>query len=129
MVDTPRHTILAVDDERSNLLVLNRTLAPDYILLAAKTGGEALRRALGELPDLILLDLMLPDTDGFDVLRELKACQKTKHIPVIIVSGMDSGEDEKKARFLGAADYITKPYTGDKIRESIESNLNQIIQS
>ena len=114
-----RRTILAADDERSNLAVLNGILSPEYTVLTAKTGGEALSRARTDSPDLILLDIILPDMNGFDVLLELKTDFETRDIPVIIVSGMDGGEDENKGLILGAAGYIKKPVACGELLEKV----------
>ena len=102
MVNGLRKTILAVDDERSNLLVINRILSSQYNVLFAKTGMEALAKAREEAPDLILLDVMLPDINGYDVLRELKGNRETCEIPVIIVSAGGAAEMEDGSRCTAA---------------------------
>jgi putative two-component system response regulator len=103
-------TILIVDDMPHNLAVLGDLLVPLYRVRAANSGARALDIAnTHPYPDLILLDLMMPDMDGLTVLASLRANPVTANIPVIFVTSMDSIEDEEKGLALGAADYITKP--------------------
>jgi len=106
-----RQTILAVDDDPGNLGILRRLLHPHYNVLAAPSGERALAIAAGEpKPDLILLDVMMPGMDGYEVLARLRENPATRDIPVIFVTGLDSIEDEEKGLALGAVDYIAKPY-------------------
>jgi len=103
-------TILIVDDLPDNLTVLADILLPDYRVLAASSGSRALKLAAAEpQPDLILLDLMMPGMDGYQVLVRLQENVQTRDIPVIIVTAMNEAEDEERGLELGAADYITKP--------------------
>jgi putative two-component system response regulator len=103
--------LLIVDDSPSNLSVLGGVLAPCYGVRAATSGERALRIAHGEpQPDLILLDIMMPDMDGYAVLEALRTDQRTADIPVIFVTALDSIVDEEKGLVLGASDYITKPF-------------------
>ena len=103
-------TILVVDDMPDNLAVLGELLQPEYRVLAANNGARALRLALSEPPpDLILLDVMMPGMDGYEVLARLKAEAATRDIPVIFVTAMDAQEEEERGLELGAADYITNP--------------------
>ena len=103
--------ILIVDDERQNIKVLTEFLRPNYKIMAAKNGEQALKAALGSnQPDLILLDIMMPDIDGYEVCKRLKLDPKTMHIPIIFVTALGASEDEAKGFELGAVDYITKPF-------------------
>ncbi len=103
-------TILIVDDEPANLAVLNATLVEEYKVRAANSGKHALEMALLKpLPDLILLDIVMPGMDGYTVLKRLKENPVTKDIPVIFFTAMDSEEAEYKGLQLGAIDYIAKP--------------------
>ncbi len=103
-------TILVVDDTPDNLTLMAELLRGRYTVKLAKTGDKALQLATGETPpDLILLDIMMPGISGYEVLSELKANEKTRHIPVIFLTAMSAVQDEKKGLELGAVDYITKP--------------------
>lgn len=103
-------TILIVDDTPENLSVLGELLQPSYRVRAANSGKRALQiaRSLPH-PDLILLDVMMPEMDGYDVLAELRADPATRHIPVVFVTAMDGTDDEERGLDRGAVDYITKP--------------------
>lgn len=103
-------TILIVDDAPENLAVLAELLQPDYRVLAANSGTRALKLAASQpRPDLILLDVMMPDMDGYEVFRNLQADLHTREIPVIFVTAMNGVEDEERGLEMGAADYIAKP--------------------
>jgi len=108
MNDLP--TILIVDDTRTNIQLLAGCLKKDYRLKIAMNGLRCLELARIEpLPDLILLDVVMPEMDGYEVCRKLKANPHTHHIPIIFVTGRDSDEEEEYGLQLGAVDYITKP--------------------
>jgi putative two-component system response regulator len=103
-------TILIVDDNPENLMILGELLQPLYRVRAANSGPRGLQlAATAPLPDLILLDVMMPDMDGFQVLDRLRADVRTRHIPVIFLTAMDTAESEESGLTLGAVDYITKP--------------------
>jgi len=106
-----RATVLIVDDDAVNLGALGRLLRPHYDVLAAPSGERALQIATNTRKlDLILLDVMMPTMDGFEVLSRLRDDPATHDIPVIFVTGLDSISDEERGLELGAADYIAKPY-------------------
>ena len=108
---TAWQTILVVDDDPGNLGILGQLLHPHYQVMAAPSGERALQIAAGEAkPDLILLDVLMPGMDGYDVLARLRDNPATRDIPVIFVTGLDSVEDEEKCLALGAVDYLAKPY-------------------
>jgi CheY-like chemotaxis protein len=110
MSDTTRKfTILAVDDTPENLHVVKGVLGSDYIVKAATSGPMALKIAEKQPPDLILLDIMMPDMDGYEVCRQLKDKEQTRDVPVIFLTAMDQTTDEAQGFELGAADYMTKP--------------------
>jgi putative two-component system response regulator len=103
-------TILIVDDSAENLAVLNELLQPNYRVRIANSGEKALRIAVtNPRPDLIMLDVMMPGMDGYEVFTRLRSDPKTCDIPVIFVTAMDSTEAEMRGLELGAVDYITKP--------------------
>ncbi|WP_296805271.1 EAL domain-containing protein [Thiocapsa sp.] len=108
MADKP--TILIVDDAPENLGVLSGVLLPEYVVRVANSGARALQVAATlPLPDLVLLDVMMPDLDGYEVIKRLKADPMTREIPVIFVTALNANEDEYRGLALGAVDYIGKP--------------------
>ncbi|MFM2065749.1 MAG: hypothetical protein RLZZ584_658 [Pseudomonadota bacterium] len=105
-----KSTILIVDDSPENLSVLGELLRDHYRVRAANSGAEALRLAvLAPPPDLIVLDVMMPGMDGYEVLRRLRAEPLTHDVPVMFATSLDAAEDEELGLKLGAVDYITKP--------------------
>lgn len=102
--------ILIVDDNPENLTVIGELLQPNHAVRVANSGRRALTLAqLKPLPDLILLDVMMPDMDGYDVLRTLRETPEVADIPVVFLTALDSADDEERGLVLGAMDYITKP--------------------
>ncbi len=111
-VRAKNQTVLVVDDEPLNIQILSQALAPWYRVKAATSGQVALEVAgSDDAPDLILLDIKLPDIDGYTVCTRLKENPKTKNIPIIFITGKNSTEDETHGLELGAVDYITKPFS------------------
>jgi putative two-component system response regulator len=106
----PLPLVLIVDDNPENLTVIGELLQPDHAVRAANSGGRALRLArLEPQPDLILLDVMMPEMDGYEVLRQLREDPETADIPVIFLTALNSSDDEERGLLKGAMDYITKP--------------------
>ena len=104
-------TVLIVDDEPEFVELTGMRLeAADYRVLAAYNGQEGLLKARGENVDLILLDLMMPGLNGFEVLERLKADERTRDVPVVMLTAKGDSKSVFKAESLGAADYLTKPY-------------------
>ena len=117
-------TILLVDDDTTNLQLLRETLdQPGYKLLVAKNGPSALVIARKALPSLVLLDIMMPEMDGYEVCRQLKRGQETQHIPVIFLTALADAEDEAKGLALGAVDYLTKPINPELVRARVRTHL------
>lgn len=107
---TERRTVLVVDDTPENLSLMSGMLRDEYKVKVAPSGARALAIATGaEKPDLILLDIMMPEMDGYEVLRRLQADAATREVPVIFLTALSDAEDEKVGLDLGAVDYITKP--------------------
>ena len=116
--------ILVVDDTPDNLRLLSKTLLKEgYKVRCAVNGSMALLTVKAKLPDLILLDINMPDMDGFEICKQLKESELTKDIPIIFVSALDEIMDKVKAFKLGAVDYISKPF---QIREILARVSNQI---
>jgi two-component system, sensor histidine kinase and response regulator len=119
-----RKTILIVDDERFNINVLKDLLDADYDTMVARNGQQALNRLnSGSLPDLILLDIMMPEMDGYEVCRQLKESEETREIPVIFVTAMSAIGDEMRGFELGAVDYITKPISPPIVLARVKTHL------
>ncbi|HMU16643.1 MAG TPA: response regulator [Thauera aminoaromatica] len=119
-----RSTVLIVDDTPENLTILGETLRPHYRVRAAISGERALHAVtIGALPDVILLDVMMPDMDGYQVLQALQADAATRDIPVIFVTAMDSVEGETHGLALGAVDYITKPFNPDIVLARVRTHI------
>jgi putative two-component system response regulator len=117
-------TVLVVDDTRENLAVLGHLLRGQYRVRVANSGQHALRAANSDpRPDLILLDVMMPEMDGFQVLGELRATAACRDIPVIFVTALDGAEDEARGLELGAVDYITKPVRPAIVRARVATQL------
>lgn len=124
-MDQPeRARILIVDDETMNLKVLANLLKDEYSPILARSGAQALKHAFSDTPpDLILLDIMMPEMGGFEVIKKLKNNARTKNIPVIFVTALNSIEDEEHGLKLGAMDYITKPYSPPIVKIRIHNHL------
>lgn len=119
-----KQKILIVDDEAVNIHVLYNLLKDDYQVAVALGGNDALELLEGEaLPDLILLDITMPDMDGYEVCRRIKAAESTADIPVIFVSAADGEEDEVTGFELGAADYVTKPIRPSILTARVKTHL------
>jgi putative two-component system response regulator len=114
MIDSKnRKRILVVDDEPGNIDIMTEILKSDYTVLAARDGVEALSIAASNAPpDLVMLDIMMPGMDGYEVLRRLRANPRTAGLPVIMVTARDKINDKMKGYALGVTDYITKPHDG-----------------
>jgi len=119
-----QQTVLIVDDTPQNLSVLGEVLRPHYHVRAANCGERALRVAVTEpRPDLILLDIMMPEMDGYEVLRRLKEDDLTRNTPVIFITAMSGSEDEMHGLELGAVDYITKPFNPAIVLARVRTQL------
>lgn len=105
------HTILAVDDSPENLDLIKNILEPHYSVKVAPSGQLALHIARGQQPDLILLDIMLDDINGYDICHQLKSDDGTRNIPVIFLTAKRSEADEVQGFKIGGCDYITKPFS------------------
>ncbi len=118
-----KQTILVVDDISENIALLSNILARSYRVKAANNGQKALKIAFSTIPDLILLDIMMPEMDGIEVCRKLKEDPRTRSVPVIFVTAMGEVEDEARGFDAGAVDYITKPISPPIVLARVKTHL------
>ena len=124
--DTSKGTILIVDDTLANLRLLTDVLRQrGYIVRGAPNGDIALNSTHFNPPDLILLDVNMPDMDGYEVCEKLQADESTRHIPVIFLSALDDALDKVKAFAVGGVDYIVKPFQFEEVQARIENQLDR----
>lgn len=117
-------TILIVDDTPQNLSILGELLQPFYRVRAANCGERALAIARSAMPpDIILLDVMMPEIDGYEVIRQLKQDEATRNIPVIFITALTDSIEEQRGLALGAVDYITKPFNPDIVLARVKTQL------
>lgn len=122
--DEPKQTVLVVDDTPDNLELIRSVLKDIYIVKVATNGKKALQIAFSnEPPDLILLDIMMPEMDGYEVCRELKSDAQTSAIPIIFCTAKTEIDDELKGFELGAADYIMKPISPPILLARVRTQL------
>jgi two-component system, cell cycle response regulator len=109
-----KQTILCVDDDKKNLELLRALLLPHgYRIQSSESGKDALEQIAGEIPDLVLLDVMMPGMSGLEVLESLRSWQKTRLVPVVLVTALCDAEDKARGLTAGCDDFISKPF--DKI--------------
>ena len=118
-----RPKILAIDDHPENLVVLGKALNEDFDFQFATSGLTGIELAESSPPDLVLLDVMMPDVDGFEVCRRLKGDVRLAHIPVVFITAVTDFETESEGLSLGAVDYITKPFKAELVKLRIKSIL------
>ena len=123
IVDTRAQRILIVDDAKANIRVLSDLLKDEGDVLFATDGEKAIEKAVEQTPDLILLDVMMPGLDGYEVCRRLKAMDSTKNIPVVFVTGKAEEADEELGLSIGAIDYITKPFAPSIVQARVRNHL------
>jgi PleD family two-component response regulator len=120
---TGKSLVLVVDDASSNIRMLHNLLRDRHRVIFATTGDEALEQSASFLPDLILLDIVMPEMDGYEVCRRLKMNVITADIPVIFITGCSDAEDVVQGFTLGAADYVTKPFCTGELLARVETHL------
>jgi len=118
-----KQRVLIVDDENSNITALTHTLSPVYTVYAAKDGHHALKAAEEYLPNIILLDVLMPGMNGYEVLKLLKSKTETAPIPVVFLTAKSDTKSELEGLSLGAVDYITKPFSPPLLLKRIELHL------
>jgi two-component system alkaline phosphatase synthesis response regulator PhoP len=125
-----REKIMIVDDEMATLLPLKRSLeAQGYIVIEAYDGYQAIEKSKTEVPELIVLDLMLPGIDGFEVCARLKKDEITGKIPVIMLTARDEVRDKVVGLEMGADDYVTKPFNLNELKARIKNVLKRSKES
>ncbi len=121
---SPPANILVVDDTLDNLKVLTAMLARQgYKVRSALNGPTALKSARAVAPDLVLLDINMPEMDGYQVCQELKQDERTRDIPVLFISALDATDDKVRAFQVGGVDYITKPFQFEEVAARVETHL------
>jgi diguanylate cyclase (GGDEF)-like protein len=123
-----KNTLLIVDDESVNLKVLNHILGQDYTIYTASNGESAIVKAKELLPDLVILDVLMPGIDGYETLSEIKKCEETSHIPIIFITGLNTDLDEEKGLSLDAADYIMKPFSATIVKLRVKNQIKIVNQ-
>jgi len=118
------HHVLAVDDNRMSRLKMTRALQGDYRVTQAQGGQEALALLRSQPFHLVLLDIEMPDVDGFEVLRQMKEESSLRGIPVIVVSGMEDTHSFERCLEMGAIDYIAKPFDLAQLKARVDSHLD-----
>jgi DNA-binding response OmpR family regulator len=125
-----------MNSEHSNVLVVEddpelNELVGAYVEIAgftyrpAHNASEAMRQVRNRLPDLIVLDVMLPDRDGFEICRELKSQEQTRKIPILMLTALDREEYRQKGCQCGAAEYMTKPFDPDRLMQAIQDHVSK----
>jgi len=123
-----QNSILIVEDCEINAEMLCHILGDKYILHTARDGKEGIEKARSLLPDLVILDIILPLMDGYEVITELKAHSETRDIPIIFVTALNNPEDERKGLMLGGSDYINKPYDSVIVKLRVKNQIQIINQ-
>jgi len=124
-IDVDNLKVLIVDDVPLNILLVRKMLAQyTFKILTASNGQAALDIISNDKPDLMLLDLMMPGIDGFEVIRRVRAFDKTKDLPIIILSALNSEADIVKGMELGANDFVNKPIIMDRLLNSVAKQIN-----
>ena len=124
---TGNSRILIVDDEPGNIKIISNVLAGDYALSVATSGAQALKIAEVQLPDIVLLDMVMPEMDGIQVCETLKASEATKDIPVIFVTSMSDTANEERGLDAGAVDYITKPISPPIVKARVKIHIQNYL--
>lgn len=118
-----RQKILIVDDITANIKILTEVLQSEYTIFSAKKGMDGIMIAQREVPDLIIMDIMMPDMDGYKVCTAIKSSQQTSQIPVIFITAMSNEGDQAKGLACGAIDYITKPFSSSIVKARVKNHL------
>ena len=126
MEEPRKNSVLIVDDESINITALTYILSNDYTIYAAKNGLNAIKAAEKYLPDVVLLDIIMPEMDGYAVMSALKNSERTYTIPVIFITGLNNISDEEKGLKMGAADYIIKPFNSSIVKLRVQNQIKML---
>ncbi|MBQ4863556.1 two-component system response regulator [Pseudoalteromonas sp. MMG013] len=118
-----KYTVLVVDDAKENLAVMSQLLKEDYRVVVAKSGEQALQLLTSQKIDIVLLDVVMPNMDGYQVITHIKSQDALQDLPVIFLTGKDSVEDEEKGFELGACDYINKPISPPIVKARVRTHI------
>jgi CheY-like chemotaxis protein len=120
-----RQKILLVDDSSTTLMMEQMLFGecPNYNLILARDGREAIQKALAELPDLILMDVIMPNMDGFNACREMRKTEKLRRVPIILITSRGEPCNVETGFASGCNDYLTKPINGPELLEMVSSYL------
>ncbi len=124
---TDKSRVLIVDDEPGNIKILSSILAGEYALSVATGGTQALQIADVQSPDIVLLDMVMPEMDGIQVCEALKANEKTRDIPVIFVTSMSDTVNEERGLEAGAVDYISKPISPPIVKARVKIHIQNYL--
>lgn len=127
MQSNVKSRVLIVDDEPGNIKILSNVLASDYVMSVATSGKQALEIAQVQLPDIVLLDMVMPEMDGIEVCQALKANDSTADIPVIFVTSMSDSVNEERGLDAGAVDYITKPISPPIVKARVKIHIQNYL--
>lgn len=127
-VGEQNYTILCIDDESVNLKVLASIFKDHYNVVVSKNAKQGFERALDVKPDIILLDVLMPEVNGFELMEKLKQHPELTNIPVIFITGLQDAEDEEKGLMMGACDYIQKPFNYGIVRARVNTHLEIVRQ-
>ena len=123
-----KYSVLIVDDDKMDIMAMTHILSPDYTVYALKEGSGAVEKAEDIAPDVILLDIVMPEMDGFEVIAALKKSVRARSIPVIFITGHEEPDYEERGLRLGAVDYIIKPFKSDIVKLRIQNQIKIISQ-
>jgi putative two-component system response regulator len=123
MEELSERNVLVVDDAEANIDILVEALGSEYEVSVAMDGESALESVESELPDIILLDIMMPGMDGYEVCQRLKSDTKTAGIPIVFLTAMTDDENRARGIELGAVDYITKPFEISDVKAVVKAHL------
>jgi putative two-component system response regulator len=122
-----KQTILLIDDDEIHLAFIESILKTEYEMVKTKSGAEALDYLYGgSVPDLILLDILMPQMDGWETFNRIRAICALQDVPVIFLTSVEEIKEAERARVMGAADYITKPFRIRALKEKIKNVIGQI---